>query len=104
MTYDLNRIAELLRNEKWTWAKTMPGIPHEYIVRDKCLMGEENFLMIVLAQRDLGTNEIWGKYHFPYLYVDGYKYWTMGDTLIDRKCFLSLTSLTFKRMMLYHLV
>ena len=39
MTYDLNRIAELLRNEKWTWAKTMPGIPHEYIVRDKCLMG-----------------------------------------------------------------
>ena len=53
MTYDLNRIAELLRNEKWTWAKTMPGIPHEYIVRDKCLMGEENFLMIVLAQRDL---------------------------------------------------
>ena len=80
MTYDLNRIAELLRNEKWTWAKTMPGIPHEYIVRDKCLMGEENFLMIVLAQRDLGTNEIWGKYHFPYLYVDGYKYWTMVDT------------------------
>ena len=80
MTYDLNRIAELLRNEKWTWAKTMPGIPHEYIVRDKCLMGEENFLMIVLAQRDLGTNEIWGKYNFPYLYVDGYKYWTMGDT------------------------
>ena len=43
-------------------------------------MGEENFLMIVLAQRDLGTNEIWGKYNFPYLYVDGYKYWTMGDT------------------------
>lgn len=80
MKYDLNTIAELLRNEKWTWAKTMPGIPHEYIVRDKCLMGEENFLMIVHAQRELGTHEVWGKYNFPYLYVDGYKYWTMGDT------------------------
>ena len=20
-----------------------------------------------------------GKYNFPYLYIDGYKYWTMGD-------------------------
>ena len=58
MTYDLNRISELLRNEKWTWAKTMPGIPHEYIVRERCLMSEDDFLMIVHAQRDIGTHEV----------------------------------------------
>lgn len=76
--FDLKLISKLLENETWTWAKTMPGIPHEYIVRDKCLMGEDNFLMIVHAQRELGTHEVWGKYNFPYLYIDGYKYWTMG--------------------------
>lgn len=58
MTYDLNRIAKLLRNEKWTWAKTMPGIPHENIVRKRCLMSEDDFLMIVHAQRDMGTHEV----------------------------------------------
>lgn len=80
LSYNLPRIVHLLTQEKWTWAKTMPGIPHEYIVRGKCRMGEEDFLMIVHAQRDLGKYEIWGKYNFPYLYLDGYKYWTMGDT------------------------
>lgn len=80
MKYDLNRIAELLEKEKWTWAKTMPSIPHEYIVRDNCLMGEENFLMIVHVQRELGAPEKWGYNTLPYLYIDGYKYWTMGDT------------------------
>lgn len=80
LLYNLPRIVHLLAQEKWTWAKTMPGIPHEYIVRGKCRMGEEDFLMIVHAQRDLGKYEVWGKYNFPYLYLDGYKYWTMGDS------------------------
>jgi len=78
--YDIEHIKSLLNSEKWMWAKTMPGIPHEYIVRGKTKMSEDDFLMIVHAQRDLGKVEIWGNYSFPYLYVDGYKYWTMGDT------------------------
>lgn len=57
--YNLPRIVHLLEQEKWTWAKTMPGIPHEYIVRGKCQMGKEDFLMIVHAQRDLGKYEVW---------------------------------------------
>lgn len=69
--YDLSHITLLLSQEKWMWAKTMPGIPHEYIVRGKCRMGEEDFLLIVHAQRDLGKHEVWGKYNFPYLYLDG---------------------------------
>ena len=43
-------------------------------------MSEADFLYIVHAQRDIGIKERWGRYNHPYLYVDGYKYWTMGDT------------------------
>jgi SAM-dependent methyltransferase len=75
----LNALPELFRSEIWTWAKTMPGIPHEYIVRGKCRMSDEQFAVVVRMQRELGKHEVWGRYYFPYLYVDGYKYWTMGD-------------------------
>jgi hypothetical protein len=27
-----DEISALLSAEHWTWAKTMPGVPHEYIV------------------------------------------------------------------------
>jgi hypothetical protein len=29
-------------------------------------------------QRRFGVKEHWGKYFNPYLYIDDYKYWTMG--------------------------
>jgi hypothetical protein len=78
---ELNQIAALLAAERWTFAKTMPGVPHEYIVRGRCAMSDAQFESIVRAQRTYGQHEVWGKYYFPYLYVDGYKYWTMGDAI-----------------------
>lgn len=65
----------------WRWAKTYRTIPHEYIVRGKCELTDSEFVEFVHAQRDYGVKERWGKYNFPYLYIDGYKYWTMGDTI-----------------------
>ncbi len=56
-------------------------VPHEYIVRGKCGLTDEDFLYLVIAQREYGIHEQWHKYNFPYLYLDGYKYWTMGDAL-----------------------
>lgn len=73
----------LLEREQWIWAKTMPGIPHEYIVRGRCRMSDEAFFQVVQCQRTLGRHEVWGRYNFPYLYVAGYKYWTMGDAVQD---------------------
>ena len=70
---ELNTLAELFRAERWTWAKTMSGIPHEYIVRGRCRMSNAKFEQVVRWQREYGTHEVWGKYNFPYLYVDGYK-------------------------------
>lgn len=78
--YDLDSISRCLDRCTWTYAKTMPQAPHEYIVRGKCALTDEEFLYIVHAQRDLGIHEVWGSYNFPYLYVGDYKYWTMGDT------------------------
>lgn len=80
-TYDMEKIKSCISRCSWRWAKTYQTIPHEYIVRDKCPLSDEEFLYIVKAQRDMGVHEEWGKYYFPYLYIDGYKYWTMGDSL-----------------------
>ena len=48
------------------------------IVRRKCPLSDEDFVYFVNMQREHGGKEQWGKYNFPYLYIDDYKYWTMG--------------------------
>ena len=78
IVYD--RLREMISRCQWKFAKTMPQCPHEYIVRGKCPLTEEEFLDFVDAQRRFGVYERWGKYNFPYLHIDGYKYWTMGDS------------------------
>lgn len=88
--YDIELIKPLVAKCVWKWAKTYRNIPHEYIVRDKCPLSQEEFDYFVGAQRALGIYQIWGKYNFPYLHLDGYKYWTMGSpieetTVINRQ-------------------
>lgn len=72
------KLREMIARCTWTFAKTMPWCPHEYIVRGKCPLSEEEFLFFIEMQRKYGKVERWGKYITPYLYIDGYKYWTMG--------------------------
>lgn len=76
--YDEVIIRQFITRCDWTFAKTMPQYPHEYIVRGKCPLSNEEFEYFVWAQRTLGIYETWGAYRQPYLYIDGYKYWTMG--------------------------
>lgn len=68
---------------EWTFAKSMPTCPHEYVVKETCSLTKEEFRYFVLAQRSSGNHEIWGAYKFPYLYIDGYKYWTMGCSMSE---------------------
>ncbi len=75
---DYNKLREMISRCHWTFAKTMPWAPHEYIVRGKCALIDEEFLYFIDMQRRYGKKERWGKYNFPYLYIDNYKYWTMG--------------------------
>lgn len=87
LSYD--KLREMISRCKWTFAKTMPFAPHEYIVRDKCPLTDEEFVYFVDMQRQIGVKERWGNYNNSYLYIDNYKYWTMGapieeTTVINR--------------------
>ncbi len=81
MKYDESYARKLINQVHWTWAKTYVSLPHEYIVRGRCGLTDQEFEYLVHAQRERGIPEQWHKYNFPYLYIDGYKYWTMGDTI-----------------------
>ena len=70
---------------EWTFAKSMPFAPHEYIVKDKCPLTTEEFEYFVNMQREHGVKERWGKHNNAYLYIDDYKYWTMDAPLEETK-------------------
>lgn len=76
-----NKLCDMISRCEWTFAKTMPSAPHEYIVRGKCPLTDEEFVYFVKMQREYGVKERWGRYNHPYLYIDDYKYWTMGAPL-----------------------
>ena len=80
-----NKLREMIARCKWTFAKTMPFAPHEYIGRDKCPLTDKEFVYFVDMQREYGVKERWGKYNNPYLYIDDYKYWTMDASMEDTK-------------------
>ena len=79
ISYD--KLRSMIARCEWTFAKTMPFAPHEYIVKEKCPLTTEEFEYFVNMQREHGVKERWGKYNNPYLYIDDYKYWTMGAPL-----------------------
>ena len=82
MTLEIeNRLRGYIARNKWIWARTYPTCPHEYIVRGKCTLSDQEFVYFVECQRRYGRHERWGKYNNQYLYIDGYKYWTMGDLI-----------------------
>ena len=88
-TFDLERIRQFIGRCEWRFAKTMPQWPHEYIVRGNCPLTDEEFLYFIRAERESGIQEPWGPYNHTYLYIDDYKYWTMGapyeqTTVINR--------------------
>ena len=76
---DISKLRSMISRCQQTFAKTMPWCPHEYFVRGKCALTEKEFIYFVNMQRNYGQVEHWGKYLHPYLYIDNYKYWTMGD-------------------------
>ena len=78
---DIERLRSIIARCEWTFAKTMPFAPHEYIVKEKCPLTTEEFEYFVNMQREHGVKERWGKYNNLYLYIDDYKYWTMGAPL-----------------------
>jgi hypothetical protein len=81
-------LKEFVVTSKWTFAKTMPEWPHEYIVRSNV---DEN--LFVLLVRHIRVNGYEGKFYktaITYFEEDGLVYWTMGspieETTIINRC------------------
>jgi len=80
---------EVFANQQaWTFAKTMPKWPHEYLVRER--VDEEHFEQLVRHIRQHGYEGRF--YDKPITYYDeaGLVYWTMGapieETTIINRC------------------
>ena len=81
-------ISTFIANHEWTFAKTMPEIPHWYTLRRKATSSED-FSAFVQEIRFRGVVRLFGRRPFTYLDFDGWTYWTMGEpventTLINR--------------------
>jgi hypothetical protein len=81
-------LREFIDSSQWTFAKTMPEWPHEYIVRER--VDENLFVQLV---RHIRANGYEGKFYWKSItYYDdsGLVYWTMGapieETTIINRC------------------
>ena len=84
----IDRARAFIARYPWTFAKTMPQNPHEYVVRAKC-RDDAAFDDMVLTIREHGKPVLWHGKRYTYLLVGGYEYWTMGSpvretTIINR--------------------
>ena len=81
-------LKEFINRVTWTYAKTIPDWPHEYIVRDK--VDEEMFIEIVRHIRKFGYKGFFYQKQFTYFEQDELVYWTMGapieETTIINRC------------------
>ena len=81
-------LREFIDSSQWTFAKTMPEWPHEYIVRER--VDENLFVRLV---RHIRANGYEGKFYrksITYYDNGGLVYWTMGapleETIIINRC------------------
>ena len=74
--------------ERWTFAKTMPEWPHEYLVRDR--VDEGLFVRLVEHIRAHGYEGHFYQKTIVYYEEAGMVYWTMGapvaETTIINRC------------------
>ena len=81
-------LCKFIDSSRWTFAKTMPEWPHEYIVRKK--VDNDLFILLVLFIRNNGYERKFYKKDITYYEYGGLIYWTMGspieETTIINRC------------------
>lgn len=81
-------LREFVDSTQWTFAKTMPEWPHEYIVRER--VDEELFVRTVCHIRANGYEGTFYRKSITYYDDGGLVYWTMGspldETTIVNRC------------------
>ena len=81
-------LRDFVDTAKWTFAKTMPEWPHEYIVRER--VDRVLFEALVRHIRQHGFRGRFYQRILTYFAEDGLLYWTMGapieETTIINRC------------------
>ena len=76
----LQEFLEFVKAHEWTYAKSMPTIPHSYVVRENC-RDKDEFARAVMYIRQHGEARKFYTRTFIYLDCAPYTYWTMGNPL-----------------------
>ena len=81
-------LREFVGSARWTFARTMPEWPHEYIVRER--VDEDLFVQLVRHVREHGYEGRFYRKRITYYEDRGLVYWTMGapldETIIINRC------------------
>jgi len=85
----MKKFIKLIERNEWIFAKTMPEMPHHYIVRDN-LADEDQKLFdeFKLFIKENGHAEKFYTKEYQYFNIDGYKYWIIENILNREKIVL----------------
>lgn len=77
---NIEEFNDSIQRQRWIFAKTMPEAPHEYCLR-KNFTDDEEFVDLVKYIRENGREEWYRGRKYICLFLNGFKYWTMGCPL-----------------------
>jgi hypothetical protein len=69
---------EFVDSHEWTFAKSMPKIPHWYILREK-VDDTDGFDNLIATINKLGYKKKFWKAEYIYLHLGDYKYWSVAE-------------------------
>lgn len=77
-----NQLRQFLENSDWIFAKTMPEIPHKYIVRDSLSKKDKEIFdgFDVFIKKNGYPKKFFTK-QYIYFDIGNYKYWVIGNIL-----------------------
>lgn len=83
MNSDLIQIKNLINSVNWQFAKSMPKIPHEYIVTDHYPAKTDEIKKFIKEIENHGYSKSFYGKEYKYLEINGYKYWVI-ENIINR--------------------
>lgn len=71
----------LISSLNWKFAKTMPEIPHEYIVIDDYPEKSDSIREFIQEIENDGYTSSFFDKEYKYFDINGYKYWVIGNII-----------------------
>lgn len=81
---EIEKCRAFIERHEWRFAKSMPTMPHWYIVKGKLsLEHHPDFEWFVMFIREKGEKRKFSKTTYIYLRIEEFDYWTMGAPLSE---------------------